>query len=87
VLLSGLFVLDLLVIYPFADSNGRVARLLTSATLSEHGYTVGLYVSLGQPVAESADAVSQTSGRQYQVSATRPSGSSGAAKKRRQGLG
>jgi hypothetical protein len=49
VLLSGLFVLDLLVIYPFADGNGRVARLLTSAMLSEHGYTVGLYVSLGQP--------------------------------------
>lgn len=42
-LLSGLFVLDLLVSYPFADGNEKVARLLTSAMLSEHGYTVGLY--------------------------------------------
>lgn len=59
VLLSGLFVLDLLVIHPFGDGNGRVARLLTNAMLSEHGYTVGLYVSLEQAVAESADAYYQ----------------------------
>jgi hypothetical protein len=44
VLLSGLFILDLLVIHPFEDGNGRVARLLTGAMLSEHGYTVGRYV-------------------------------------------
>jgi Fic family protein len=56
VLLSGLFVLDLLVIHPFEDGNGRVARLLTGAMLSEHGYTVGRYVSLEQEIAESADA-------------------------------
>ncbi len=55
-LLSGLFVLDLLVIHPFVDGNGRVARLLTGALLSEHGYLVGRYVSLEQAVAESADA-------------------------------
>ena len=59
VLLSGLFVLDLLVIHPFEDGNGRVARLLTSAMLSEHGYTVGLYVSLEQAIAESAAAYYQ----------------------------
>ena len=59
VLLSGLFILDLLVIHPFQDGNGRVARLLTNATLSEHGYTVGRYVSLEQAVAESADAYYQ----------------------------
>jgi Fic family protein len=56
VLLSGLFILDLLVIHPFEDGNGRVARLLTNAMLTEHGYTVGGYVSLEQAVAESADA-------------------------------
>jgi Fic family protein len=56
VLLSGLFILDLLVIHPFEDGNGRVARLLTNAMLTEHGYTVGHYVSLEQAVAESADA-------------------------------
>jgi Fic family protein len=59
VLLTGLFVLDLLVIHPFGDGNGRVARLLTGAILSEHGYTVGRYVSLEQAIAESADAYYQ----------------------------
>ena len=59
VLLTGLFILDLLVIHPFEDGNGRVARLLTSAILTEHGYTVGCYVSLEQAVAESADVYYQ----------------------------
>jgi Fic family protein len=59
VLLSGLFILDLLVIHPFEDGNGRVARLLTNAMLTEHGYAVGRYVSLEQAVAESADAYYQ----------------------------
>jgi Fic family protein len=59
VLLSGLLVLDLLVIHPFEDGNGRVARLLTGAMLSEHGYTAGRYVSLEQAIAESADAYYQ----------------------------
>ena len=36
-----------------------MARLLTSAMLTEHGYTVGRYVSLEQAVAESADAYYQ----------------------------
>jgi Fic family protein len=56
VLLTGLYILDFLVIHPFVDGNGRVARLLTSAMLSEHGYTVGRYVSLEHAVADSADA-------------------------------
>ncbi|HEY2313867.1 MAG TPA: Fic family protein [Streptosporangiaceae bacterium] len=59
VLLSGLFILDLLVIHPFEDGNGRVARLITNAMLIEHGYTVGRYVSLEQAIAESADAYYQ----------------------------
>jgi Fic family protein len=38
------------------DGNGRVARLLTGAMLSGHGYTVGRYVSLEEAIAESDDA-------------------------------
>ena len=59
VLLSGLFILDLLVIHPFEDGNGRVARVLTNGILIDHGYTVGRYVSLEQAVSESADAYYQ----------------------------
>jgi Fic family protein len=59
VLLTGLFALDFLVIHPFEDGNGRVARLLTNALLSEHGYTVGSYVSLEQAIADSADTYYQ----------------------------
>jgi len=55
VLLVGLFVLDLLIIYPFDDGNGRVARALTNALLAEAGYGVSRYVSLEQLIAESAD--------------------------------
>lgn len=54
-LLIGLAVLDLLVIHPFQDGNGRVARVLTNALLAEAGYGVARYVSLEQLVAESAD--------------------------------
>lgn len=55
VLLVGLFVLDLLTIHPFADGNGRVARVLTNALLDEAGYQVGRFISLEQLIAESAD--------------------------------
>ena len=55
VLLVGLFVVDLLIIHPFDDGNGRVARALTNALLAEAGYGVGRYVSLEQLIAESAD--------------------------------
>ena len=59
VLLSGLFVLDLLVIHPFEDGNGRVARALTNAILVDHGYTVGRYVSLEQSISDTADSYYQ----------------------------
>ncbi len=54
-LLVGLFVLDLLVIHPFEDGNGRVARIVTNALLDDAGYGVARYVSLEQLVADSAD--------------------------------
>ena len=59
VLLTGLFILDLLVIHPFEDGNGRVARALTSALLIDRGYTVGRYVSLEQAVYDSSEAYYQ----------------------------
>jgi Fic family protein len=55
VLLVGLFVLDLLVIHPFEDGNGRVARAVTNALLADAGYDVVRYVSLEQAIADSAD--------------------------------
>jgi hypothetical protein len=55
VLLIGLFVLDLLVVHPFVDGNGRVARALTNALLADVGYGVGRWVSLEQLIAEDAD--------------------------------
>lgn len=39
-------VLDFLCIHPFADGNGRLARLLTLLLLYRAGYEVGRYVSL-----------------------------------------
>lgn len=40
------FVLDLTVIHPFADGNGRVSRLVTNLLLERAGYDVGRYVSV-----------------------------------------
>jgi Fic family protein len=59
VLLAGLFVLDFLVIHPFEDGNGRVARVLTTILLMERGYTVGRYVSLEQMIAEAPETYYQ----------------------------
>jgi Fic family protein len=59
-LLIGLFILDFLVIHPFEDGNGRVARVLTNALLADSGYTVGRYVSLEQMIAEAPDAYYQS---------------------------
>jgi Fic family protein len=60
VLLVGLAVLDLLVIHPFADGNGRVARALTNALLIDAGYEVCRWVSLEQSIADTADRYYET---------------------------
>jgi Fic family protein len=60
VLLIGLVVLDLLVVHPFVDGNGRVARALTNALLIDADYQVCRWVSLEQLIAESADAYYET---------------------------
>jgi Fic family protein len=45
-LLIATYVLDFLCIHPFADGNGRMARLLTLLLLYQSGYKVGRYISL-----------------------------------------
>jgi Fic family protein len=45
-LLIDTFVLDFLCVHPFADGNGRLARLLTLLLLYAAGYEVGRYISL-----------------------------------------
>ncbi len=52
VILIGAFVLDFLVVHPFADGNGRVSRLLTNYLLDRDGYDVGKFVSLEKMVKE-----------------------------------
>lgn len=49
------FALDLLCIHPFADGNGRVARLATTHLLQRSGYGVGKYVSVEQLIYETKD--------------------------------
>jgi Fic family protein len=60
VLLIGLFALDLSVIHPFEDGNGRVTRVITNALLADSGYEVVRYVSLEQLISDSADGYYQS---------------------------
>ena len=45
-LLIPAYVLDFLCVHPFADGNGRMARLLSLLLLYQAGYEVGRYISL-----------------------------------------
>lgn len=53
-LLAGLLVLDVTIVHPFEDGNGRVSRLLTTHLLKRAGYGVGRYVSLEKIVHDRA---------------------------------
>lgn len=55
VLVVGLFALDLSIIHPFADGNGRVLRVLTNHLLARSGYGVTRYVSLEQLLHDDRD--------------------------------
>ncbi len=54
-LVVPLAILDFLCIHPFADGNGRTARLLTLLLLYRTGYSVGRYISLERIIEESRD--------------------------------
>src|ERR671934_362416 len=54
-LLVPTYVLDFLCIHPFADGNGRMARLLTLLLLYQAGYQVGRYISLETAIEETKD--------------------------------
>lgn len=58
VLVAGLFVLDLLAVHPYAEGNGRLARVLTNALLQDVGYDVTRYVALEAIFARSVGAYS-----------------------------
>ncbi|WP_250292463.1 Fic family protein [Frankia sp. CiP1_Cm_nod1] len=55
VLLVGLFALDFLVIHPFEDGNGRVARIISNALLLDCGYQMCRYISLEKIISDSAE--------------------------------
>ncbi len=44
-LIIGNFLVEFLLIHPFADGNGRISRILTNLLLLQHGYVYAPYVS------------------------------------------
>ena len=66
-LIINAFILDFLCIHPFADGNGRMARLLTLLLLYAAGYEVGRYISLERIIEQTKEtyyeALQQSSDR------------------------
>lgn len=55
-LLLAAYVFDFLMIHPFQDGNGRMARLITLLLLYHGGYSVGRYVSLEKLINDSRES-------------------------------
>lgn len=58
--LVPLCILDFLCVHPFADGNGRVARLLTLLLLYQFDYSVGRFISLERIFEESKESYYET---------------------------
>lgn len=54
-LVIAAFALDFSCIHPFADGNGRIARLVTTYLMERAGYGIGRYISLEQLILNSKD--------------------------------
>jgi Fic family protein len=54
-LLISAYVLDFLCVHPFADGNGRMARLLSLLLLCQAGYDVGRYISLESAIEQTKE--------------------------------
>lgn len=59
-LLIALYVLDFLCIHPFADGNGRMARILTVLLLYREDYEVARYISLERLVEQTKESYYDT---------------------------
>jgi Fic family protein len=59
-ILIALYILDLLCVHPFADGNGRMARLVTVLLLYRHDYEVARYVSLERLIEQTKDSYYDT---------------------------
>lgn len=62
-LLIAAYVLDFLIIHPFLDGNGRMARLITLLLLYHAGYEVGRFISLEKLINESRETYFDSLGR------------------------
>jgi Fic family protein len=59
-ILTALYVLDFLCIHPFADGNGRIARLLTVLLLYREEYEVARYISLERLIEQTKESYYDT---------------------------
>ncbi len=59
-ILIALYILDFLCIHPFADGNGRMARLVTVLLLYRQDYEVARYVSLERLIEQTKDSYYDT---------------------------